>query len=444
MAEQVSPVSQSIAEKLKTLATIKNDIAGAIVGQGGSVSKSDSFSSYASKIAELDPKGKLDTIKIDENGTYYAKDYKMSGFSQVTVNVKSSGSGGSGGGGSSSGGMDSDGSEKIPTFKVSYYEQDGITPVLNSAGEPYVEEVELLQNAPQNAEATNPGAASGQSHLYTFRKWEPEPIKVQHDIKCVAKWKERNWAIEDSWDEIVSNGGAEYDIGDYKMIETGYLTIPASLCPITDGNNLNTDSVMSDFRCKIQFTVEKVYEYENGTTSTWLMKNAIVIYYGSHNGRSPAFKMSGTNWDNSALKKWLNNELLKALPDPLISGIKEVTKYVMGNYPIGGAPAEGVGSATKAKIWVPGHTEMFGHSGKYEGGVEDYHFTSLPLGGSAMGWPVAYWLRSNDASSGYDSGQFRVFNQTVESVQDKDAFIISSGSMHAADHILQPRIGFCL
>ena len=75
----------TIADKLNYLNTTKTNIKNAIVAKGVSVSENDTFRSYASKIADIEPT--LGTKTITANGTYNATDDSLQGYSSVTVNI---------------------------------------------------------------------------------------------------------------------------------------------------------------------------------------------------------------------------------------------------------------------------------------------------------------------------------------------------------------------
>lgn len=75
----------TIAEKLNYLNTTKANIKNAIIEKGVSVSDNDTFRSYASKIADIEPT--LGTKTITANGTYNASDDSLQGYSSVTVDI---------------------------------------------------------------------------------------------------------------------------------------------------------------------------------------------------------------------------------------------------------------------------------------------------------------------------------------------------------------------
>lgn len=76
----------TIADKLSYLNTTKGNIKSAIIAKGVSVSENDTFRSYASKIADIEPT--LGTKTITANGTYTATADNLDGYSEVTVDVE--------------------------------------------------------------------------------------------------------------------------------------------------------------------------------------------------------------------------------------------------------------------------------------------------------------------------------------------------------------------
>ena len=80
------------AQKLERLIDTKNGLREIITAKGVPVSESDTFNSYIDKVAAI--KSDLAEVSITANGTYKATDQGVDGFSSVTVNVETGGSGG--------------------------------------------------------------------------------------------------------------------------------------------------------------------------------------------------------------------------------------------------------------------------------------------------------------------------------------------------------------
>ncbi len=416
----MADITGDISSKLTKILEIKKDIANAIINKGGTVTNSDSFESYADKIRGLTLKGELKTLNADENKTYYADNEDgVTGWSKVVVNVKGSGSGGSSGGGSSSGGVeyDENGFTKLPQVHIIYYNEDKTIWA--------EEDIDAGDNGTHLNDGPPKEAVNGVQ--YKFRRWEPEPVGVQGNISCYPKYRKLEQEIEDSWEEIARNRGGDYDAGDWRILETGWVD------PFSD--------LGMPQRLKFRLAFEKVYAGEDGTTSTWLLKQIINVI--GTNGGVPHVPMGGMTYKDSQLRQWLNNNFYKALPDPLRDAIQPVVKYVPGEYS-NGAPNEDGGIALPAdKVWIPGRTEILGNDGSaesryYEQGVE-YTMNSTSLGGAS------YFFRSNDINKS-EPGYFRGFggHWSQELSLKYDQSSVASGSSMIPDYAIFPRIGFCL
>lgn len=97
-------------------------------------------------------------------------------------------------------------------------------------------------------------------------------------------------------------------------------------------------------------------------------------------------------WEKSAMRSWLSDTLLKALPSDLQSVIKAVPKKNTANY----------GAATTSdKLWLPSFTEVGLDSGTTEGAkysvFKDAASRVRKNNGSAYYW----WLRSVSSSSSF-------------------------------------------
>lgn len=383
-------IESVISEQIKTLIRIKADIASAIVSLGGSVSNNDTFASYADKIRNLDPKKNLDlgTLNITSNGSYSASAEGMDGFSSVTVNVTDTsggGSGGSGSGGSGSGGSggSGDGSyeEDLPVYIVTFTNPE----------DPNFENVEVEVKYGGDAEYTGPTPTKEGN--YKFRFFEPLPINVQSDMTCKAVFRNLDAEITDLWPEIVSNKGANYEIGEYKRLPLGKIRTreinsttanssygkPASECSF---------NVMYDTKVSGEVYMMKVAENEDGSTSTWLACSPLqtdklrsgylcLITYPWRfitNLSSVAETVTSygikykegiepMNWKDSDLYKWLNDEdgskngVLAAI-DPIIrNAIVPVHKSSHGYEASTGSDAL-AGKDSTDKLWLPSYSEI--------------------------------------------------------------------------------------
>lgn len=437
-------ITADIATKLQQIAKIKADIAQAVNHhrQSGSdsllISDSTPFSDYAEIIKNMNPSGKLGVLEASKNGTYSASDEKdIVGWSKVVVDVSGSSSGGSSGGGSSSSGsgiqFDEDGFTKLPTVHITYLNEDGSVWL--------EEDIEAGDDGSHLNDGPPKEAVDGVR--YKFKRWEPQPIQVEADLTCSPSYRKNSVGlIEESYEDIVAYNG-EYQYGDYFYIDTGWVSsIPGFDLVAKNGFHANpfTDKV------KLHMVFEKVYNHEAGTTSTWLLKEAITINSSNHNGNVLCTPMGGETYDTSKLKTWLNNNLFNAMPDPIRNAIKPVVKYVPGNYVSNDAPnRDGGNSIGEQKLWIPGRTEILGTGeggvNYYEDGPQYYLRNDGKMGGAT------YFLRSHDINRN-ESGYFRAISATNGEVSLKNTdYTYSRPGMNSSQEAsapVCPRVGFCL
>lgn len=449
-------IESVISEQIKTLIRIKADIASAIVSLGGSVSNNDTFASYADKIRNLDPKKNLDlgTLNITSNGSYSASAEGMDGFSSVTVNVTDTsggGSGGSGSGGSGSGGSggSGDGSyeEDLPVYIVTFTNPE----------DPNFENVEVEVKYGGDAEYT--GATPTKEGNYKFVKWDPVPINIQENITCKAIFRNLDAEIEDSWIDICDNCGANYEIGEFKTLPIGairwFSQYDASAHYISD-----QISKKDQHYYNVKVVMQKIAENEDGTTSTWLAKSPITngtynVCYpmrvipeedlnkaGVHNSNGTGRFYNNTskypimNWKTSDLRKWLQNDVMKRIPDPVKSTIKKVHKVSSGELSEGEATL--IGIETVDDLWIPSYGELFGTasnilesefidysdaSNSFSGMSGDEKYNSSTLSG--------YYLRSAPTPTSRNDCYYVVsYNAKLQTQSDCNSRLI--------------RLGFCL
>lgn len=404
-------IENVISDQVKTLIQIKADIASAIVSLGGSVNKSDTFASYADKIRNLDPKKNLDlgTLNITSNGSYSASAEGMDGFSSVTVNVTDSGSGSGGSGGSGSGGGDSGygDEEDLPTYTVTFTNPD----------DPDFENVEVEVKYGGEAEYT--GVTPTKEGNYKFVKWDPVPIHVEADMTCKPIFHNLDAEIEDSWVTICENKGADYEIGEYKKLPLGAVRWLLQTCDVK-GQLVYKDS--EPYRT-VYVMMQKIAENEDGTTSTWLATSPLkaadgvaaypfrVISEDDYNktnvintntsGRmyNDTNKYPIMNWATSDLRKWLQNDVYKKIPEPVRSSIKKVHKLSSGDTADQEATLNGIESVDT--LWIPAYSELYATAANIqEDGNLFYDKANAKLSDMytrdehPTHWSGAYWLRS--------------------------------------------------
>lgn len=184
--------------------------------------------------------------------------------------------------------------------------------------------------------------------------------------------------ITDTWEQILAaeeNGtySTKYHIGDTKAISVGEQLVYMQIAAI-DGDELADNS--------------------GNAKITWLAKN----FYTTHNMNSSSTTTGG--WPATAMRSYLESDVLTALPQAVQAAIKAVKKTYY-DY------ASTSTLTSNDRIWIPSTREICftGSNLKENSGVQysglftndnsriKYNMTS----GSAYGW----WLRSANGSSGF-------------------------------------------
>lgn len=163
--------------------------------------------------------------------------------------------------------------------------------------------------------------------------------------------------IEDDWDTIVANRGTKYDIGNFKILETG-------------------DSIIGTVR------MQKVGNAESNGQSVWIAMdasaNTISLMYPAngwgYNGMDNTTLTTlaqNTCWYNSSMREFLNNTFLNNLPTSLKNGIVAVEKYTVTTI----ANQLSLNYKTRDKIWIPSFKEFFGEPSEYNTETVGTHYT---------------------------------------------------------------------
>lgn len=353
-------VNGGINYKLNETMKAKNAIANAIINKGVVVTSNDAFDDYPEKVMQItgvNNPGVLDAyeqgtyyaesdgydaytevnvdisnsiidLNVTENGTYYPESYNASGFKTVTVSVAGGDSG---------------------PFNVYFYDGSGNI-IYTATDVKYGSDAVYVGTTP-----TKEG--------YIFSGWDPNPYNVKSDLYCYPKFTDPNTQtsglITDTWEDIVAHP-ENYAIGSYKTLElygAEYITNPSTMKGYI---------TMYPTTC----VMEKVYEGECDTASTWLCKT-LPSFNGSA-GSNLNFNfypedieldpnaMYGWNESNyiKTLRNWLNSEFLyKMMPGTISAAIKPVTKYSLVMDPQGFQYIRN--NPTLDKIWVPSLSEMY-------------------------------------------------------------------------------------
>ena len=335
--------ANSIDARLTLTSNTKAAIRSAIENKGVNVSDSDTFASYAEKIASIDGSGSgytYETLEVTENGEYeednkaYTKvivDVEANelltekyisdngtytalldgydGFSSVVVNIP----GGSGG-----------------PYTVQFVNTDGTV-------------LSTVTDVPHGGSA-DPGITSAPTDG-TGRYWigwNPYPLNVRSNMTCVAKYADYGVSpqeITDSWATIAANGGGNYKIGDFKTLSLGQYTYEDVTYDLGD------------------LVMQKVYAGEGGSVSTWVSMN---VLRGMYTYGPVTIEPDGDwLWQNSWLRTTLCfHVLLEAFPAELRRHLFAVTKYTRGLNVVGYVTSNVGNAATQDLIWVPSSKEL--------------------------------------------------------------------------------------
>ena len=358
------------AQKLERLIDTKNGLREIITAKGVPVSESDTFNSYIDKVAAI--KSDLAEVSITANGTYKATDQGVDGFSSVTVNVETGGSGGASLGSktitengiynATKDGFDGYYSvdvnvpnagklidktiTDVGTFNPSDDGADGYSSVtvdidpetISASTDKFTvnfydgNDKLLLQvlDVPYGgfAEYPNVGGIKTDPSFGTFYGWNPPPNNIKRNTNCYARYSaegrptETNEIIQ-SWETIIEaeDKGLSIPIGMFKYLHLG----------VVDGVNYGS------------IRMQKVYEGEGASTSTWVAMDLIPV--------QKAYSAEFKEWHECDLRTFLNGEFFtNVMPQVLKDAIVPVTKFSWGY--------SNIMVESLDKIWIPSYTEL--------------------------------------------------------------------------------------
>ena len=349
---------KTINVSVNTRSSVRSGVGGRTTGTG---------------LDDLTVEGFIDSVTFTENGTYSAaEDFSAPGWLSVTTNVTVP-----------------DVSGRIFTVNFMY---NG-----TSYGSTQVEAYGIARFSGEY-----PPAPEGQE----FYKWEPAPIFVVSDMTCEAKFRgysedPEGTEIQDDWQTIVLNRGADYNIGDYKTLTIGEI----------DGYNYGA------------LTFMKVADGEDSTTSTWVTKTR-------HNVRS-GYSSEAIQWPSSPLRMFLNGKFV----DDLLNGNTNCQLIAQAALPVTkrtltavkGTEIQFAEMESIDTFWVPSAREMVGkldyteaeekrwklfYNGKRPNGEYYYNWHSTGLVPEGIGYAAPY---------------------TYDGVTDS-GYIDSYGKSYASDH----------
>lgn len=371
------------AQKLDRLLETKNGLREIINAKGVTVSEDDTFNSYIDKVAAIP--SDMAEATITANGTYRASDQGIDGFSSVIVNVDTGGSGG--GGGASLGtktitengtynatadGLDGyysvevdvpntgtlidktitgigtfdpadDGADGYSSVTVDIDPESMAAPTDKFTVNFYIEDELSLRvlDVPYGGMAEYPNAnlINDNYNKGYFYGWDPVPNNVRRNMNCYARFSQAARPIQvneiyEPWEDIIAaDKGLTVPLGAYRYLHLG------TVDGVTYGS----------------IRMQKVYEGESGSTSTWLAMDVLAIT-SAYGGNT----IEDIDWSTSTVRDLLNNNLFNnVFPQILKDNIAPVTKY---SYIHSSTKGEISDYQTIDKIWIPCATEVLSPS----------------------------------------------------------------------------------
>ena len=273
---------------------------------------------------------------ITKNGDFYAADDGCLGYDKVTVNVPTGGGGG--------------------PFTVIFFDDDRETILKTDANVPY--------DGSTSCTLLDGTVVGGQY----FKGWNPSPTKVRSNMNCYpirGDYIIDPTEIQDDWETICANKGANYPLGAYKS-----LVLTNNFSFVHRYYNLDKSAyqdVTHSGNYAITMHMVKVAEGEDGSTSSWLSTGTISLGSYSNSWDDARTRWTPTtdainkrtDWSDCAPNYVLNEGLMGNLPQCLQESIVEVNKsYVSVNPMNKTMNVSKVIKTSKSKIWIPSIPEL--------------------------------------------------------------------------------------
>ena len=208
------------------------------------------------------------TETISTDGTYAASSYGKDGFSFVNVQVPVVSP------------DDPSYNPENPYDSTSWYSgggQDGCTVIFyRYEGEKALQTVRVNYGGDAKYDSSTYGTVMSKNADEYFAGWDPEPRNVTHNMKCYAVFKKfkhveaSTGEITDTWEQIASNHGARYNVGDWKILDFGTVTIPL------DGGAVGSFKIGKVMMVKIADA-----DATKGTNSTWMSLDLVRFPYSN-------------------------------------------------------------------------------------------------------------------------------------------------------------------
>ena len=454
------------AQKLDRLLETKNGLREIINAKGVSVSEDDTFNSYIDKVAAIP--SDMAEATITANGTYRASDQGIDGFSSVIVNVDTGGSGGGGGASLGTKTITENGTYNATADGLDgYYSVEVEVPNTGTLIDKTITEVGTFNPVDDGADGYSSGtvkidpetmAAPGDkftvnfyigdtlslrvpdvpyggmaeypnaslindnyNHGY-FYGWDPVPNNVRRNMNCYARFSQAARPIGvneiyEPWEDIIAaDKGLNIPLGAYRYLHLGTV------------GDVNYGSIR----------MQKVYEGESGSTSTWLAMDVLTVrkLFNDEDVGKECY------WGGkSSLRDWLNNDVFNTVfPQILKDNIVAVSKY-SDCYPAIGDHNH----ISLDKLWIPSHREIVDPSGShyndYETQGPNYYnseYFSNAVGNNSISSGAApnYFTRTN-SGYWYNKAHFAAVREYTGQI-----YAYGNGVSYNTESGI--RIGFCL
>ena len=195
-------------------------------------------------------------------------------------------------------------------YTVRFYNENTLLQTVKNV--PYGTAVAYTGDTPVKKNVVEPS-------LYPFKRWEPSPDQIMGDTDCYAQFDSpmELKEIEDDWDAIIANiqNGSyaeKYNLGNYKPLNLGKEGI------VNMQLVAKNDDTLAD---------------GSGTVATtWIAIELLKTAVYMNSAYDSATKTGGSigGWEESRLRKYLQDTIKPLIPENVRNSIKTVQKYFTG------------------------------------------------------------------------------------------------------------------
>ena len=292
-------------------------------------------------------------------------------------------------------------------YTITYYDEDGTT-VLKTESVAY-----------GSVPSFEPTAPDG----YMFSAWLPELSEVTGDASYTVVWEALPAFATSTWAEIAAvceagNAAITYAVGDTKDIT------------LTDGTVLTLEIA--------GFNHDNLADGSGKASISVISKNVIGVGRTAFSSDYPA----SNSWENSAIRQWLVNDFYATIPEDLKTVIKEVAKQSYTTH-------NGSRKDIVEKLWIPSIDELRTVPGNYNGNSM-YDYKNGNIGSRYALYPyttaneeVASLIR-RDAETGVATAYYtRSRNKRVSAVMWRIT-ALSTFDWRATTDVCGWTFGFCI